>query len=115
MLTTQQMRDRTKFVTRRVGWWDLKPGDLVRAVEKGMGLKKGEKIKPICVIRVKSARPELLTKMFVLPEYGEVECRLEGFPHLKPMEFVAMFTASHGMKSAATEVNRIEFEYVDES
>ncbi len=45
MLTTQQMQDRTKDVTRRVGWWFLKPGDVIMAVEKGMGLKKGEKIK----------------------------------------------------------------------
>ena len=30
MLTTQQIRDRTKSVTRRTGWADLQPGTLLR-------------------------------------------------------------------------------------
>lgn len=40
-LTIEQMRARTKTVTRRKGWAFLKPGDLVWAVVKGMGLKPG--------------------------------------------------------------------------
>ena len=43
MLTTNQIIDETKDVTRRNGWENLKPGDRLRAVEKAMGLKKGEK------------------------------------------------------------------------
>ena len=38
MLTTEQVRNKTKTVTRRLGWWFLKPGEIVNAVEKGMGL-----------------------------------------------------------------------------
>ena len=34
MLTTQQFRNRTKTVTRRMGWWNLKPGDILMGVEK---------------------------------------------------------------------------------
>ena len=41
-LTTKQIEDETKDVTRRNGWWFLKPGDQIWAVEKCMGLKKGE-------------------------------------------------------------------------
>ena len=43
MLTKEQILARTKTVTRRLGWWFLKPGDVVWACEKCMGLKKGEK------------------------------------------------------------------------
>jgi len=44
MLTTAQYCARTKDVTRRLGWANLKPGDMFNGVEKAMGLKKGEKI-----------------------------------------------------------------------
>lgn len=36
-LTTQQMRDRTKTVTRRKGWEFLRTGDIVNACVKCMG------------------------------------------------------------------------------
>jgi hypothetical protein len=45
--TTDQIRNRTKTVTRRNGWADLKPGELFWAVEKAMGLKPGEKVKRV--------------------------------------------------------------------
>ena len=35
MITKEQVRNRTKTVTRRLGWAFLKPGDIVNAVEKG--------------------------------------------------------------------------------
>ena len=41
-MTTQQIIDETKDVTRRLGWADLRPGDRVQACEKCQGLKKGE-------------------------------------------------------------------------
>jgi len=43
-LTTDQIRNKTKTVTRRDGWLFLKPGDIVQACVKCQGLKKGEKI-----------------------------------------------------------------------
>ena len=42
MLTKDQVRNRHKTVTRRLGWRRLKPGDVLRGVEKAMGLKAGE-------------------------------------------------------------------------
>lgn len=59
-MTTGQFKARTKTVTRRFGWWFLKPGDVVRGVEKAMGLKKGEKVKALSLIRIVAARPEPL-------------------------------------------------------
>jgi len=44
MLTKPQMRARTKTVTRRLGWWLLKPGEIIMAVEKSRGRKKGNKL-----------------------------------------------------------------------
>ncbi|HWM26559.1 MAG TPA: hypothetical protein VNP98_17210 [Chthoniobacterales bacterium] len=34
-MTTPQMRARTKFVTRRLGWWKLKAGKVLYATEQG--------------------------------------------------------------------------------
>ncbi|WP_425952966.1 hypothetical protein [Ralstonia pseudosolanacearum] len=117
MLTQQQIRDRSKTVTRRVGWGRLKEGDLLRGVEKGMGLKAGEKVKPLATIRVVSVRPEPLSLMTQDPEYGLKECAKEGFgdhPTLRwPSEFIHFFCGSHRGCTPDTVVTRIEFEYVD--
>lgn len=40
--TTDQILNRTKTVTRRLGWENLQPGDRFWAVKKAMGLKRGE-------------------------------------------------------------------------
>ncbi|MBU1699063.1 MAG: ASCH domain-containing protein [Candidatus Eisenbacteria bacterium] len=104
-ITTNQVRNQTKTVTRRLGWWKLKPGDVVCAVEKGMGLKKGEKVKHICQLRIISVRKEPLFRV------TDLECIKEGFPKLTPVEFMRMFKASHRCEFH-TVVNRIEFEYV---
>lgn len=93
-MTTPQMYRRGKIVTRRCGWFSLKPGKLVRAVVKGMGLKRGEKMQPIAFLVVVGVRAEKLREMSDRPEYGFAECELEGFgddPRLKwPSEFVSI-------------------------
>lgn len=105
-LTTEQIRSRTKTVTRRTGWSFLKPGDIVNAVEKGRGLKKGEKVKRICQIRVKTIR-----RGEPLYCITKDECVKEGFPEMTPDDFIDMFLR-HNKVWAACPVNRIEFEYV---
>ncbi|MCG2758957.1 MAG: hypothetical protein L6263_11055 [Desulfobacteraceae bacterium] len=85
MLTTDQVRNKTKTVTRRTGWSFLKSGDIVNAVEKGMGLKKGEKVKRICQIRIKSIYSEALFRI------TKEECIKEGFPEMLPDDFIDMF------------------------
>lgn len=112
MLTTQQIREKTKTVTRRDGWWDLQPDTILIATEKCQGLKKGEKIVKICQIRVVSVRSERLRAMTDNAEYGRVECRLEGFPGLTPEQFVEIFCRTHKKCTPDRAVNRIEFEYV---
>lgn len=112
-LTTQQFRDRTKDVTRRVGWKNLKPGDLVQAVEKGMGLKKGEHPVKLGIIRIVSVRREMLCTMWQYDsdKQSRSECSREGFPELDWSQFVEMFCRHNGTTPATT-VTRIEFEYV---
>ena len=107
-MTTEQVRRREKTVTRRLGWSDLQPGTLLQAVEKGQGLKKGEHVKPICVIRVVSVRQERLDEM-----HGHrAECFREGFLDMTPTEFIDMFCEANRCGYGET-VNRIEFEYFD--
>lgn len=112
-LTTEQIRQRTKTVTRRLGWQFLKPGDVLTACVKCMGLKPGEPIKRLGHIRVVSVRRELLARMAAKAEsYGDTEARLEGFPDMTGEQFVQMF-CQHMKVSASEEVTRIEFQYVD--
>jgi hypothetical protein len=108
-LTTAQLRAREKTVTRRLGWWGLKQGELLQAVERSRGLKRGEKVKRICVIRVVSARVEPLNRVALDREYGEKEMALEGFPGMNPADFLRLFADA---RDYAVPVNRIEFEYV---
>lgn len=115
-LTQQQLRDRTKTVTRRLGWQHIKPGELLKPVEKCMGLQAGQKVIPIGgPIRVVHIRREALRDMVAMPEYGDRECMLEGFPHLRPHEFVAMFCSTHRHCTIDTVVTRITFEYADKA
>ena len=108
-LTTPQVRAGTKRVTRRLGWATLTPGTPLQGVEKGQGLKKGETVTKLDVVMVLDVRREPLRRMTDEPEYGQVECILEGFPEMTPAEFVAMFCEHNGC-TPETVVTRIEFE-----
>lgn len=107
MLTTDQIRNQTKTVTRRLGWKFLKPGDILNACVKCQGLKKGEKIEKICQIQILSTRWEPLNTV----TWEEV--RKEGFTMMTPLEFMIMFAQANKVKDPATPVNRIEFKYVE--
>lgn len=96
-ITTRQFIERTKWVSRRNGWIFLKPRDLVCGVEKAMGLKKGQKINRLGIIRILSARREALNRI------DQAACILEGFPEMSPTYFIG---------NPDQIVTRIEFEYV---
>lgn len=108
-MTTKQIENRTKTVTRRFGWWGVKPGTMLRAVEKGMGLKKGEKVRELAEICVVCPRPERLG------DITQEDVILEGFPEMTPDQFVEMFCKAHASRKVTgdTVVNRIQFKYVD--
>lgn len=114
-LTTDQIRNRTKTVTRRVGWTFLKPGDLVQAIEKGQGLKKGEKVQRLAVLRIERVNREWMSD-FRQRSDAHLECRREGFPHMTPEQFYAFFRGSHRDPGADDLlVTRIEFSYVPDA
>jgi len=108
-LTTRQYQLGRKTVTRRVGWAFLKPNDTVMGVKKGMGLKKGEKIKRLGAFYVISVRREALSRLLVLDQYSHDEMAKEGFPWLSPQKFVEFFIKTHKGCTINTEVTRIEF------
>jgi len=112
-LTTHQIREKTKFVTRRNGWKKAKKGQVLNACVKCMGLKKGEKIEEICKIRLIHVRREKLNQMTYFPIYGRLECVAEGFPHLTPEKFVEMY-CKHMNVNPEDEVTRLQFEYVED-
>ncbi len=107
-LTTEQIRRRTKTVTRRKGWRFLTPGDVLNACVKCMGLKPGEKVEKICQIRVVDVRREPLNAIYA---EGQAGADREGFPLISPKRFVDVF-CKHMGGSRDQEVTRIEFEYI---
>ena len=115
-LTTQQVLAETKTVTRRLGWLNLRAGDQIRAVRKCMGLRPGERVEPLAVLRVVNVRREPLRRMADDVDYGFAEVAAEGFadhPTCKwPSAFVDFFCATHRGCTPETEVTRIEFAYV---
>ncbi len=106
MLAENQIRARTKTVTRRGRWLFLKVGDPLTAVEQNQGLKKGQKVKRLCSIRVVSLRREPLAA--ITPE----DCIKEGFPEMTPEDFISFYTGHNKIKPE-DEITRIEFEYLD--
>lgn len=113
MMTLPSVLDGTKTVTRRIGWWSLKPGVQLAACSKSMGFKKGEKAPPpVAYIRVVSVSRERLHAIIGYANPFE-ELRAEGLGHLTPMEFIEGFCRLNRCKPWSL-VNRIEFEYVGE-
>jgi hypothetical protein len=108
MLTTGQVLDRSKTVTRRSGWLRAKVGDIVQPVRKGMGLKKGDTVERL-------GPPIRFTDVRRLPlDAGMTwaECQLEGFPSMSPRAFVDMYVEHNGGTRDQL-VTRIAFEYLD--
>jgi hypothetical protein len=113
MLTTEQIRNRSKTVTRRRGWLHAKRGDIINACVKCQGIKPGEKIEKICQIRITDVRREPLSRMDGYTKYGWQESIKEGFPGLSGHRFVSMFCNEMGGDRDQL-VTRIEFEYLEE-
>jgi hypothetical protein len=103
-LTQDAFEDGTKDVTRRLGWLFLKAGDHLRAVDRVMGFKPGQKARELGIVEVISVRRERLDA--ITPD----EVRREGFTARShtPKWFVDFF-CSHMRCTPATVVTRIEF------
>jgi hypothetical protein len=104
-LTTSQFLAGTKTVTRRMGWKSLKPGTHLMAVEKGMGLRKGEKVKRLGEIEVVKVSRERLKWI------GPSDVCWEGFMGSTPAQFIQFFCEANGCKPSDW-VTRIEFKRI---
>lgn len=106
-LTTEQFKNRTKTVTRRLGWKFLKKGDILMGCEQCQGIKKGELVR-LGLIRVVDVREETLSQM------TDKEAALEGFPEMSKYGFISFFLSEIKTKLGVLQpVTRIEFEYID--
>ncbi|MEL6109853.1 MAG: ASCH domain-containing protein [Planctomycetota bacterium] len=105
-LTTEQFRNRTKRVTRRLGWKFLKGGEHLMGCEKCQGLKKGQTVNRLGEIVVEDARREPLNAI------DQDDVIAEGFPDMTPDEFVEMF-CRHNRCAPDEEITRIAYDYVD--
>lgn len=104
-LTTDQVRARAKFVTRRVGWRMLTAGDQLTLCPKVRGRRNGELLERIVTVDVVSVRRERLDTITAS------DVAAEGFPGRTPEWFVEFFCDTHRGVSAGDEVTRIEWVY----
>lgn len=105
-LTTPQFRNRTKTVTRRLGWKNVKVGEHLMGAEKTMGFKPGEKMKRLGEIVVLDTRFEPLN--CITPD----DVIREGL-NFTVDEFIKFFCA-HNKCKPTDPVNRILFDYCDQ-
>lgn len=103
--TIDQFINGSKRITRRKGWKNLKPGDILNACEKCQGLKKGEKIKRLGKIIIISARREPLNWI------ADWETHMEGFPLMSGDEFITFFCKQMGGEPDQI-ITRIHFEHL---
>lgn len=104
-LTEYAVRQRTKTVTRRLGWLFLKVGDRITLCRKVMGRKPGERIERICDVEITAIRREPLRRITA------EDVRREGFTGHTPMWFINMF-CEHMKCTPDTEVTRITWRYL---
>ena len=106
-LTTDQILNQTKTVTRRKGWLFLREFDSVRPVEKCMGLKKGEKQKVIGedVLLIKSVSREPINAI------TQEDVVKEGFPGWTTDQFIELYCKANKCKPTDL-CTRIEFYYL---
>ena len=105
--TKEQFLNGTKDVTRSLGWKDLKSGQRLMAIEKGMGLAKGEKIVRLGVIEILSASRERLWMI------NQADVIREGFPAWTPEQFIDFFCKANEC-TRDDKVTRIWFKRVAE-
>lgn len=115
--TEQAVRDRSKTVTRRKGWWRnkygeplLAPGDRLTLCRKVMGRRRAdgtvEPLVRIAEVEVVSVRRERLDAI------TDDDVAREGFPTASALWFVDMFCEAMRCQPG-TEVTRIEWTYLD--
>lgn len=121
-LTEDAVRAQTKTVTRRLGWSTLTPGTELDLCRKVMGRRKGDPLVRIARVRVVDIRREALDAItrddvaregFTLDDlrgYG-IDANDHSPGSTLTERFVAFF-CEHMRCEPATEVTRVEWEYL---
>lgn len=104
-MTKGQMLNKTKTVTRRLGWGSLKAGDTLFAVDRVMGFRKGEKPTVLGMLRVTEVHREPLNWI------SQEDVIREGFHDMTASQFIGMFAGHYGIAHDAM-ITRIEFVHV---
>lgn len=109
-LTEDAVRRREKTVTRRVGWWFLRPGDRLTLVRKSMGRRRADgTVEPL----VRLAEVEVVTvNREPLAAIPLADVAREGFPAWSTWHFIRFFCENMRV-TPDTEVTRIEWRYLD--
>lgn len=115
-MTIDAVRDRTKTVTRRHvdTWRNLKPGDRLTLIEKGMGLPKGARQVVLAEVEIVDVSVEDIGHVWSRTEDGEPECYREGLAEMTPNAFIEFWLRGHGYRPDAdwsTSCRRIEWRY----
>ncbi|MGV9838027.1 hypothetical protein ACWDUL_28035 [Nocardia niigatensis] len=109
-LTESQVRDRSKTVTRRMGWRNLRPGERLTLCRKVMGRRRADgRVEPlvrIVDVEVLAVGRERLGA--ITPD----EVVAEGFPEMTPAQFVEFFCGSHRGCTPDSTVTRIQWRYL---
>lgn len=103
-LTVDAVRDRTKTVTRRHvdTWTTLAAGDRLTLIEKGMGLKKGDRQVVLAEVEVVSVHVQALACIVI-----SGELKREGLGHLTADQFVDLWVKSHGYGHVTDVIDRL--------
>ncbi|MEV6073391.1 hypothetical protein AB0L82_43175 [Nocardia sp. NPDC052001] len=109
-LTEPQVRDRSKTVTRRTGWRNLRAGQRITLCRKVMGRRRRDgSVEPlvrITDVEILEVTPERLA------DITRDEVVAEGFPEMNPQEFVEFFCRTHRGCTPDSTVTRIQWRYL---
>lgn len=114
-LTQAQVLDRTKTVTRRLGWNNLRVGERLLGVDR----LRSRDAKKLCVVEVVDVRRERLDAITCADVIAEGvwmrDCSTHHPEPTWPCVYCFIGRFCKAMKcEPETEVTRIEFKYVDE-
>lgn len=119
-MTVDAVRARTKTVTRRRldTWTTLRPGDRLTLIEKGMGLRKGERQVVLAEVEIVDVRLECI---LAIHDEGVAGVNAEGL-RMSPNAFIEFWCRTHGvpLRNPRTPAlqdivcRRIEWRYLDQ-
>jgi len=104
--TEQQVEDRSKSMTRRLGWKMVRVGDHLTLCRKVMGRKPGEPLVRITEVEITAIREERLW------EISHEDVIAEGFPDWSTDQFIEFFCRQFKVQEWVV-VTVLEWRYLD--